>query len=105
MTDWIESPLPEPLYGCADADCAASVSYPADMLRWFGGTDRAGWNYLPGWYCTELCADDISWALSDHYGLEFPLHSLPGMPEDADGLVGPTLAEEMARRTAVVAAR
>ena len=29
--------LPEAVYGCANEDCAAEVSYPADMLYWWGG--------------------------------------------------------------------
>ena len=41
--------IPEPVYSCADYDCALETSYPADMLRWFGG--EPDHDIGPGYYC------------------------------------------------------
>ena len=35
MTPTPETPVPDPLYGCARDECRAEVTYPATMLFWF----------------------------------------------------------------------
>ena len=41
--------LPNPVFGCAVKECAAEVTYPADMLFWWEGS-----KLLPaGFYCKE----------------------------------------------------
>ena len=97
----MDYPIPEALYGCSDESCATEVSYPADMLRWFGGTDRAGWLWRAGWYCTESCADDIAYVLRDHYGEDVNCLFLPNLPWDTDKLVGPLLSEVLAARASL----
>ena len=42
--------LPEAVYGCANPDCAAEVSYPPDMLFWWDGPPA-------GFYCNEEVQD------------------------------------------------
>ena len=63
-----------------------NTSYPPDMLYWWGG---AG----PGFYCRESdgCLDQI---LDAYYVLR------TDGTDDPDGMVGPTLKEELARRDA-----
>ena len=81
--------LPEAVYGCASAFCAPEVSYPADMLWFWAGSE----GHPAGFYCKEsdACLPTIR---NDYYE-----ERLEGTwDEDPDGLIGPTLAEEMERR-------
>ena len=80
---WETAPLPEPVYGCASSDCAAEVSYPANMLYWWAGSKEAS----AGFYCRESggCLDEIQ---GTYYG-----DRIDAMDEDPDGMVGPSLAE------------
>ena len=69
--------LPEAVYGCANGFCAVESSYPADMLWWWAGDD----DHPAGFYCRESegCLDTMR-------------------IDDPDGMIGPTLQEEMQRR-------
>ena len=81
--------LPEPIYSCADPNCAVEVSYPADMLRWLPSViDAEGHAVVrPGWYC-ENCIDELA-----------PIEALP------DTSRAMTLLEWQRGRPAVVSRR
>ena len=55
--------LPEPLYCCANNDCCAEYTWPAEDLHW---SDRC-----EGWYCDNcwdvepLCDDEQGVSLAD----------------------------------------
>ena len=78
--------LPAPVYGCAQEYCAAEVSYGPNMLRWWAGSP----DHPAGFYCME--SECLSEAVVGYYG---PDHD---MLDDPDGMVGPTLQEEIERR-------
>ena len=85
-----QAKLPEAVYGCANSFCAEQTSYPPDMLYWWAGSEHG---YPPGFYCRESegCQDQLLFA---YYGDRTDATS------DPDGMVGPTLKEELARRDA-----
>ena len=49
ITDAMREATPAPLYGCRNADCAAEVSCPAEMLAWWNG----------GYYCAHCIEDGV----------------------------------------------
>ena len=89
MMDVKNAELPEAVYGCATRLCAVEVSYPADMLWWWTGSG----DHPAGFYCRESegCLDTMR---VEYYG-ERADHAF----EDPDGMIGPTLQEEMQRRS------
>lgn len=48
--------IPAPVYPCAARQCAERVSYPADMLHWWPGTD----DLAAGFYCDECIGEDCA---------------------------------------------
>lgn len=80
-----DAPVPDAVYGCQSTDCAAEVSYPPDMLRWWEGRythEELGVlcleSALPGWWCENCKRASYSDA-------------------ELEGHLGPTLAEWMER--------
>ena len=74
--------LPHELYSCScdNCGCAEEQSFPADMLRYWAGSEH----HREGFYCIEACLDD---ACFDY------------MPEgDPETKTGTLLSEEIARR-------